>query len=84
MATHSSLLAWRILWTGEPGRLQHIRLQSLIKLKHRTAHTRKIYLFILYIFIFCPSNYWIFMPDKVLVLPELTEQWRKQVLKTIR
>ena len=22
MATHSSVLAWRILWTGEPGRLQ--------------------------------------------------------------
>ena len=21
MATHSSILAWRILWTGEPGRL---------------------------------------------------------------
>ena len=22
MATHSSTLAWKILWTGEPGRLQ--------------------------------------------------------------
>ena len=22
MATHSSILAWRIQWTGEPGRLQ--------------------------------------------------------------
>ena len=22
MATHSSILAWRIPWTGEPGRLQ--------------------------------------------------------------
>ena len=22
MATHSSILAWRILWTEEPGRLQ--------------------------------------------------------------
>ena len=21
MATHSSILAWKILWTGEPGRL---------------------------------------------------------------
>ena len=26
MATHSSILAWRILWTEEPGRLQSIRL----------------------------------------------------------
>ena len=28
MATHSSILAWRIPWTGEPGRLQSIELQS--------------------------------------------------------
>ena len=27
MATHSSILAWRIPWTVEPGRLQSIGLQ---------------------------------------------------------
>ena len=27
-ATHSSILAWKILWTEEPGRLQAIRSQS--------------------------------------------------------
>ena len=27
MATHSSILAWRILWTEEPGGLQSIELQ---------------------------------------------------------
>ena len=27
MATHSSILAWRISWTEEPGRLQSIELQ---------------------------------------------------------
>ena len=27
MATHSSILAWRIPWTDEPGRLQSIELQ---------------------------------------------------------
>ena len=27
MATHSSILAWRIRWTGEPGGLQFIGLQ---------------------------------------------------------
>ena len=27
MATHSSILAWRIPWTEEPGRLQFIRSQ---------------------------------------------------------
>ena len=29
MATHSRVLAWRILWTEEPGRLQSMRLQRV-------------------------------------------------------
>ena len=29
MTTHSSILAWRIPWTEEPGRLQSMRLQEL-------------------------------------------------------
>ena len=29
MATHSNILAWRIPWTEEPGRLQFIRLQRV-------------------------------------------------------
>ena len=28
MATHSSILAWRISWTEEPGRLQSMGLQK--------------------------------------------------------
>ena len=28
MPTHSSVLAWKIPWTEEPGRLQSMRLQS--------------------------------------------------------
>ena len=32
MATHSSILAWRILWTEEPGRLQSMGLQ---RVEHR-------------------------------------------------
>ena len=32
MATHSSILAWRIPWTEEPGRLQSVELD-------RTEHT---------------------------------------------
>ena len=28
MATHSSILAWKIPWTEEPGRLQSMRLQE--------------------------------------------------------
>ena len=34
MATHSSILVWRILWTEEPGRLQSMGLKkSRIRLK---------------------------------------------------
>ena len=29
MATHSSILAWRMPWTEEPGRLQSIGLQRV-------------------------------------------------------
>ena len=29
MATHSSVLAWRIPWTEEPGRLQSIESQGI-------------------------------------------------------
>ena len=29
MATHSSILAWDILWTEEPGGLQSLRLQRV-------------------------------------------------------
>ena len=30
MATHSSILAWRILWTEEPDRLQSMGSQGVI------------------------------------------------------
>ena len=32
MATHSSVLAWRIPWTEEPGGLQYMELQSQTQL----------------------------------------------------
>ena len=32
MATHSSILAWRIPWTEEPGRLQSMELQESTRL----------------------------------------------------
>ena len=32
MATHSNILAWRILWTEEPGGLQSMGLQSQTQL----------------------------------------------------
>ena len=33
MATHSSILAWRIPWTDEPGGLQSVGLQSWTQLR---------------------------------------------------
>ena len=42
MATHSSVLAWRIPWTEESGRLQFTVLQSQTRLKRlSTAVTDK-------------------------------------------
>ena len=35
MATHSSILAWRIRWTEEPGGLQSIGSQR-VRAQHRT------------------------------------------------
>ena len=40
MATHSSILAWIIPWTEEPGRLKSTRSQSWTRLKRFTVHTR--------------------------------------------
>ena len=37
MAPHSSTLAWKILWTEEPGRLQSIGLLSQTQLKRLSS-----------------------------------------------
>ena len=44
MATHSSILAWRIPWTGKPGWLQsmgwqRVRHDSVTKCTHMHTHT---------------------------------------------
>ena len=38
MATHSSILAWRIPWTEEPGGLQSMGLQELDTTWHLNHH----------------------------------------------
>ena len=38
-ATHSSFLAWRILWTEEPGRLQSVCAQSYPTLCNPMDHS---------------------------------------------
>ena len=42
MATHSSILAWEIPWTEEPGGLQSIGLRSVGPDWSDSAHTRKV------------------------------------------
>ena len=42
MATHSSILAWRIPQTKEPGRLQSIELQSQTQLKWLSMHAPNV------------------------------------------
>ena len=38
MASHSSILAWRILWTEEPGGLLSMGSQSQTRLKRLSMH----------------------------------------------
>ena len=45
MATHSSVLAWRIPWMEEPGRLQSMGLQSRTRLKWRSSSTNNTFFF---------------------------------------
>ena len=40
MATHFSILAWRIPWTEEPGRLQSTGLQELDATEQLSTHTK--------------------------------------------
>ena len=42
LATHSSILAWRIPWTEEPGELQSMRLQGVgHDQATNTSHTKE-------------------------------------------
>ena len=41
MATHSSILAWKILWTEEPGGLQSMESQKSQAHTHTHTHTYK-------------------------------------------
>ena len=49
MATHSSILAWRIPWTEEPGRLQSKVLQSQTPLSDYAQHRLTIQFFLILI-----------------------------------
>ena len=40
VATHSSILAWRIPWTEEPGGLQSMGSQNQTRLRRLSTHAR--------------------------------------------
>ena len=42
MATHSSILAWRIPWTEEPDGLQSMGSQSQTRLKQHSSSSSRI------------------------------------------
>ena len=50
MATHSSILAWRIPWTEEPGGLQSMGLQSRTWLKWLSSSSMNMELLICKVF----------------------------------
>ena len=77
MATHSSILAWKIPWTEEPGRLQSMGSQ---RVRHDWATSLTIYLqYIPYIGEFyqipqTPDN-----PNIMQIVPG-TKKWKKKKL----
>ena len=46
MSTHSSILAWKITWTEEPGRLQSIRLQQVRHDWNNIACTHTVHIYV--------------------------------------
>ena len=46
MATHSSILAWRIPWTEEPGGLQSMGLQRIRHDWSNLAHTKHVNIYV--------------------------------------
>jgi len=57
MATHSSILAWRIPWTEEPGRLQSMGLQR-VGYNRVTEYTYDSIYMNIYIYIHEALNIW--------------------------
>ena len=45
MATHFTMLAWRIPWTEEPGRLQSMELQR-VRIIYNNKESEKEYIYI--------------------------------------
>ena len=85
MATHSSILAWRIPWTEEPGGLQFIGLHEVRQYRSNLAHSINLYtcssLYVSYTSIkFKNSNEWnqmkcLFKNKSLSGLPRWSSGW---------
>ena len=51
MATHSSILAWRIPWTEEPGRLWSRKQSDTAGQLSLSSHLKKFFFYIIYLFL---------------------------------
>ena len=49
MATHSSILAWEIPWSEEPGRLQSMGSQESDMTEHTPMHAWHLYFFLIWL-----------------------------------
>ena len=77
MATHSSILAWRIPWTVEPGRLQSIGLQ---RIRHNWSDLACVHLrggkYIVLLFEFIFLQLWASLVAKMVKnLPATQKTW---------
>ena len=71
MATHSSILAWGISWTEEPGRLQSMGLQRVGHNCSVNSHTHRISL--------C-TIFWLFLQRNIKVPRKLVWVMKKHKL----
>ena len=86
MATHSSILAWRILWTEEPGKLQSMGLQR-VGHDWGTKHTLLVSVSSITLHVSCPCLYmsWTLVSCwGMLLVLEILAEWVTHWLKSSR
>ena len=71
MATHSSILVWKIIWTEEPGKLQSLGSE-------RVGRTKWLSIHVLYTLCLCGEEVSI---SVVLCLEGCETKWQKNILK---
>ena len=74
LSTHSSILAWRIPWTEEPGKLQSMGSQ---RVRHDWVTSLSFFLYrILAQFYPCDSGQWLLLPGPQYLACKMVLAWR--------